>query len=78
MAGLDPAIHVFDALSGRSEGYQSGKALFLESFAAGEANVKLVIETAPRGWPGQAWLVPAMTLEAPRRSLNQVIQQLSL
>ena len=54
------------------EGYQNGKALFLEAFAAGEANVKLVIETAPRVWPGQA----AMTAEA--RSLNQVIQQLSL
>jgi hypothetical protein len=49
MAGLVPAIHVFDALNGRSEGYQNGKALFLEAFAAGEANVKLVIETAPRG-----------------------------
>jgi hypothetical protein len=72
MAGLVPAIHVFDALNGRSEGYQNGKALFLEAFAAGEANVKLVIETAPRVWPGQA----AMTAEA--RSLNQVIQQLSL
>jgi hypothetical protein len=43
-----------NALNGRSEGYQNGKALFLEAFAAGEANVKLVIETAPRGWPGQA------------------------
>jgi hypothetical protein len=44
----------FDTLNGRSEGYQNGKGLFLEEFAAGEANVKLVIETAPRGWPGQA------------------------
>jgi hypothetical protein len=49
-----PGHHVFDMLNGRSEGYQNGKALFLEAFAAGEANVKLVIETAPRGWPGQA------------------------
>jgi hypothetical protein len=54
MAGLVPAIHVLGALNGSSEGYQNGKALFLEAFAAGEANVKLVIETAPRGWPGQA------------------------
>jgi hypothetical protein len=49
-----PAIHVSDAFNRRPEGYQDGKALFLEAFAAGEANVKLVIETAPRGWPGQA------------------------
>jgi hypothetical protein len=54
MAGLVPVIHVFDVLNGRSEGYQNGKALFLEVFAAVEANVKLVIETVPRGWPGQA------------------------
>jgi hypothetical protein len=54
MAGLVPVIHVFDASNERSEGYQNGKALFLEAFAAGEANVKLIIETAPRGWPGQA------------------------
>ncbi len=53
MAGLVPVTHVFDVFNGRS-GYQNGKALFLEAFAAGEANVKLVIETAPRGWPGQA------------------------
>jgi hypothetical protein len=55
MAGLVPAIHVFDALNGRSEGYQNGKALFLEVFAAGEANVKLVIETAvySRDKPGR-------------------------
>ena len=78
MAGLVPAIHVFDALNRRLEGYQNGKALFLEAFAAGEANVKLVIETAPRGWPGQAGTSPAMTVEAPKRSPNQVIQQLSL
>ena len=54
MAGLVPAIHVFDALNGRSEGSQNGNASFLESFAAGEANVKLVIQPEPRGWPGQA------------------------
>ena len=54
MAGLGSAIHVFDTLNGRSEGYQNGKGLFLEAFAAGEANVKLVIGTASRGWPGRA------------------------
>jgi hypothetical protein len=54
MAGLDPAIHVFDALNRRPEGYKKRKALFLEAFAAREANLKLVIETARRGWPGQA------------------------
>jgi hypothetical protein len=37
MAGLVPAIHVFDALNRRLEGYQNGKALFLEAFAAVEA-----------------------------------------
>ncbi len=54
MAGLVPAIRVFYVFNRRPEGYQNGKALFLEVFAAGEANVKLVIETSPRGWPGQA------------------------
>jgi hypothetical protein len=54
MAGLVLAIHVFYAFNRRPEGYQNGKALFLEVFAAGDANGKLVIETAPRGWPGQA------------------------
>ena len=49
MAGLVPVIHVFYAFNRRPEGYQNGKALFLEVFAAGEGNVKLVIETAPRG-----------------------------
>jgi hypothetical protein len=76
--GLSPVIHVFYAFNRRPEGYQNGKALFLEVFAAGEANVKLVIETAPRGWPGQARTSPAMTVEAPRRSRNEVIQQVSL
>jgi hypothetical protein len=52
--GVDPAIHVFDALNRRLEGYLKRKALFLEAFAAREANLKLVIETARRGWPGQA------------------------
>ena len=37
MAGLVPAIHVFDTLNRRQENYQKGKALFLEAFAAGEA-----------------------------------------
>src|ERR1700733_14631421 len=67
MAGLVPAIHVFDALGCRPGGYRNEKALFLEAFAAGEANVKLVID-------GAAWMAgtsPAMTVEAPKRSLNQ-------
>jgi hypothetical protein len=56
MAGLVPAIHVFDASTRRPERYQNGKALFLEAFAASEANAKLVIETARvdgRDKPGQ-------------------------
>jgi hypothetical protein len=39
MAGLVSVIHVFNVLTGCPEGYQSGKSLFLEAFAAGEANV---------------------------------------
>ena len=60
MAGLVPAIHVFDAFNRRLEGYQPEKALFLEGFASGEANVKLVIGD------GAAWMAgtsPAMTVE---------------
>ncbi len=43
MAGLVPAIHVFGAFNGCPEGCQNEKTLFLEAFAADEANVKLVM-----------------------------------
>jgi hypothetical protein len=69
MAGLVPAIHVLVELNRLRENCQTGKALLLQAFAAGGANVGLVIETARRGWPGQA---PAMTVEALRRGRNRL------
>jgi hypothetical protein len=54
MAGLVPAIHVFNMPKWAQENGADAKLCFCESFSAGGDVIKLVSEAAPRGWPGQA------------------------
>src|ERR1700733_10761141 len=67
MAGVDPHPPVWRVGTTAESGAQKEVLVLLIGVASGGTEVRLVIEAARRGWPGQAWSSPAITMRRGRR-----------